>query len=92
MGWWGRLGGWLERRRGCRRRRRYRRSLGGRHLGGPGPRKDEVGIFWLGGIIGIDFTNLLDLLFLGFPNDTYTTAFLLLWLTISLLECMTDRG
>ena len=41
--------------------------------------------------IGNDFTDLLDLLPLDIPNDTYTTAFLLLWFILSLLRRTTDR-
>jgi hypothetical protein len=41
--------------------------------------------------IGNNFADLLDLLPLDIPNDTYTTTFLLLWFILSLLRCTPDR-
>jgi hypothetical protein len=49
---------------------------------------------WLSDIvtsIGNNFANLLDLLPLDLPNDTYATTFLLLRFILSLLRCTADR-
>jgi len=41
--------------------------------------------------IGNNFADLLNLLSLDLPNDTYTTTFLLLWFILGLLRCTPDR-
>ena len=79
--------GWLYSRR-RRWSRRYRSRSSTR------PRWDKMRSSRLSNIvtsIGNDFTDLLDLLPLDIPNDTYTTAFLLLWFILSLLRRTTDR-
>lgn len=50
---------------------------------------------WLSSIVAIirnNFTNLFDLLSFDFPDDTYATTLLLLWLVFSLLRRVAERG
>ena len=79
---WGRFcRGLLRGRRGCCNR------------SSPRPRGDEMRSSRLGIVtrIGNNFADLLNLLSLNFPNDTYTTTFLLLWFILSLLRRTPDR-
>ena len=58
------------------------------------PRRDKMRSSRLNNVvasIGNNFADLLNLLSLDLPNDTYTTTFLLLWFILGLLRCTPDR-
>jgi hypothetical protein len=82
--WCGRFGrGRLDSGRRCRSR------------GGTRPWRNEMRDSWLSGAItsiGNNLANLFDLLPLDFPNEAYSTTFLLFWFVLRLLGCTTDRG